>query len=90
MATVNNWKYKLMSLFHRSGMNKNWQPCTEAQKDNLKRMYPGKFEYKEIKPPNPTPSMTQCETFEDTEQIDANNATKAEVVTKKKVKKAKK
>ena len=52
-----SWKYKVKPSFHRAGMKKDWQDCSQEQMENLKRMRPNAFLFEEIKPPEPTPNM---------------------------------
>ena len=51
------YRYKVKPSFWRSGMSKEWKPCTKEQAETLHRMRPNSYLIEEIKPPLPTPSM---------------------------------
>lgn len=57
MEEEQQWRYRLKPQHHKGKMSRDWQKCTAKQIINVKRMCGDKFEYEEIKAPEPTPSM---------------------------------
>ena len=53
----NEWRYKIKAQHHRRGMSKGWLKCSADKIANVKRMFGDKYDYEEIKAPEPTPSM---------------------------------
>ena len=94
-----NWEYKIKTSFHRAGMEKDWKKCTKEATEKLQRMRPNQFEYREIKAPEPTPSMALAKSEEELnaetianfqdQSSDINGDEKKQKDTKKKAKKAK-
>lgn len=50
-------KYSYRAKNKSIKVHRDWRPCTVEEKDRIEKQYPYKFEFKENKPPEPTPSM---------------------------------
>ena len=57
MAKKTKWLYRTKPSKQRATTQNEWKPCTNAQREKLDRMRPNKYEFKENKPPEPTPNM---------------------------------
>lgn len=57
------WLYKAKRK--ESKVHKDWQPCTNEEKERLEKMVPYRFEFKKNESPKPTPSMKKAATKEE-------------------------
>jgi len=55
------YQYRKKRQFWTSNKEVQWADCTEKQKAQLEVTAKGRFEFKEIKQPNPTPSMKSAQ-----------------------------
>ena len=51
--------YRKTARFVRSSADKNWLKCTAEGKAKIEKMFPYQFEFKQAKPPDPTPNMIE-------------------------------
>lgn len=50
-------EYRLLPRYQTHNQKSVWTKGTHKQRENIERMYPNKYEFREIKPPKPTESM---------------------------------
>tara|TARA_R100000655_G_scaffold109904_2_gene166269 strand:- start:147 stop:365 length:219 start_codon:yes stop_codon:yes gene_type:complete len=51
--------YRKAARFVRSANDKQWLKCTAEGKEKIEKMFPFQYEFKQEKPPEPTPNMIQ-------------------------------
>lgn len=52
--------YRKTARFVRTSADKNWLKCTAEGKEKILKMFPYQFEFKQAKPPDPTPNMIEA------------------------------
>lgn len=57
MANKKKWLYKAKSPYIKA--HRDWKFCSIKEKERLEKQFPNIFEFKENKPPEPTPSMKE-------------------------------
>ena len=57
MMPRKKWSYKYKREYRPRHVTKEWIDCTTKDKEKIERMIGHKVEFRENKPPEPTPSM---------------------------------
>lgn len=55
MSKKSKWLYRAKNRSRKA--HNNWLPITDSERKRIEAQHPFKFEFKENKPPEPTPSM---------------------------------
>ena len=50
------FEYRLLPNYRRLKSHSEWKGCSEDGKAKIERMFPKMYEFREIKPPTPTPN----------------------------------
>ena len=51
------YEYRMREIYRKNNKHAKWLKCTESQKQQLETSAGNKFEFRELKKPEPTPSM---------------------------------
>lgn len=54
---MKKYKFRKKDIYQLNDKHNNWQNCTAEEMEQIKQNAPLKFEFKEDKKPEPTPSM---------------------------------
>ena len=52
-------KFEYRALNKHNKVHKDWKSCTIKEREKIEMQFPKKFEFRENKPPEPTPSMVE-------------------------------
>ena len=74
--------YRKAPRFVRSSADKEWLKCTAEAKEKILKMFPYQYEFKQAKPPEPTPNMVDIEPIKKKAKAKTKKIHKNKTITK--------
>lgn len=62
------WEYRLKVQFKSKTQHSNWVKCTLEEKDKIFKMYPTRYDFRELEKIQPTENMTVEKDFSENQE----------------------
>lgn len=67
------YEYRMREIYRKNDKHTEWQKCTAAQKEQIEKSAGAKFEFREVKKPEPTPNMKDSSKMEKSSKMKKDN-----------------